>query len=376
MPMPDSVSSFVELSIHPSKLLDALEEMSPPGAFRAGVDKLSERIKNAGQIDLRKDILAHLGPRMVVYLAPGRSAAANDDSLESALKNGVSGMAAVTAMQSYFPKFTLVAEVNDHVAFGKALDTMIIAINSELEAQARAMEEEEEQKTAETEKAESPDRGRGKRAGGRSERKRDRRVLAPRFTPVLGESKSFVLITPSESKLRFGPPRFRPTICLQGKYVAFATSTDAAQAAVVAAARKDWKPSSEIDRVCEHVPSKLVMLSVTDSSEGLSSLLASLPGTLQTTINTTIALSKARANGALASGTGGSAPGMASGGIRAGSSAGMGSSMPGMGGPPGGKLMRRGGVVPGPWQGHAQEGRALVPGRWALPARPEPRTMP
>ena len=89
MPMPDSVGSFVELSISPGKLLDALEHMGPAGAIKAQIDKLSETIKSTGQIDLHKDILGHLGPRMVAYLAPGRSAAANDDSLEAALKNGL-----------------------------------------------------------------------------------------------------------------------------------------------------------------------------------------------------------------------------------------------------------------------------------------------
>ena len=141
-----------------------------------------------------------------------------------------------------------------------------------------------------------------------------------------------MLITPSDSKIRFGPPRFRPTICLEGKFVAFAVSTDAALAAVEAAASKDWKPSSEIDRVCEHVASKLVLLSVTDSSETLSSLLASLPGTLQTTINTSIALAKSRADWRRSPAA--AAPGMPSGGgIQAGSPRGMGgSSMPGMAG--------------------------------------------
>ena len=39
-------------------------------------------------------------------------------------------------MQTYLPKLTLVAEIDDPVAFGKGLDTMIIAINNELEARA------------------------------------------------------------------------------------------------------------------------------------------------------------------------------------------------------------------------------------------------
>ena len=45
LPMPETVSSFVELSISPSKLLDALENIGPPGSFKAQFDRLSERSK-------------------------------------------------------------------------------------------------------------------------------------------------------------------------------------------------------------------------------------------------------------------------------------------------------------------------------------------
>ena len=132
LPMPDSVESFVELSIDPNKLVESLEHLGPPGAFKAKIDELAETIKNSGQIDLRKDVLGQLGPRMVAYLAPGRSATTNDDSLEAALKQGLSTTAVVTAMQSLFPKLTLVAEVKNPEAFSKALDTVMIAINNEL----------------------------------------------------------------------------------------------------------------------------------------------------------------------------------------------------------------------------------------------------
>jgi hypothetical protein len=114
----------------------------------------------------------------------------------------------------------------------------------------------------------------------------------------LGETKSFVLMTPSDSPLRFGPSSFRPTILLEDKYVAFGVSAEAVRAAVTAVRRKDWKPSASLEKACQHVPTNLVMLSVTDVSESLSSVLASLPGTLQTMINTSIALAKARASGA------------------------------------------------------------------------------
>ena len=297
LPMPDSVESFVELSVNPAKLLAALEKIAPEGAFRESVDQLTEAIKTAGSIDLQKDLLAHLGPRMVAYLGPGQSARTNDDSLEAALKQGFSATAAVTVIQSLFPKLTLVAVVDNPDAFGKALDSAIFAINNELKAQ--AMEKAALYRAA-TEKAAPGGAGRMQAggAGGGNRTKRRKEPGYPKFTPVPGQVKSFVLTTPTDSVLRFGPSNFRPTILVEDKYVAFAVSADAARAAVAAVRRKDWKPSADVERACQKVPSKLVMLGVTDVSESLSSLLASLPGTLQTMINTSVALAKARSGGA------------------------------------------------------------------------------
>jgi hypothetical protein len=320
MPMPDSVESFVELSMSPSKLIESLEQFGEAGAgIRAQIDALSESIKTMGSIDLKKDILGHLGPRMVAYLAPGRTATTNDDSLEAALKNGLTPTAAVTIMQSFFPKLTLVAEVDDPVAFGKGLDTAITVINHELQAQAIEKEAEDRAATATT----SPggggrmEPGRPGGGGDGSKRKRSKVPAAPRFQTTIGQAnsestaspvKSFVLMTPTDSPLRFGPSSFRPTILMEDKYVAFAVSSDVARAAVAAAKRKDWKASSELERACEKVPSSLVALSVNDVRETLSSLLASLPGTLQTTINTSIALTRGR-SGTVAANAGGGPPG-------------------------------------------------------------------
>ena len=158
MPMPESVSSFVELSISPSKLLDTLEKMGAPGEFQAQVDKLSQRIKNAGQIDLRKRCP---GPSWPAY--GGLSCAWTIGGGQRRFagigpeKRLDSRTAAVTAMQSYLPKLTVVAQVDDPVAFGKALDTVVIAINGELEAQARARRKRRnKKKSTRNEKAAEP----------------------------------------------------------------------------------------------------------------------------------------------------------------------------------------------------------------------------
>jgi hypothetical protein len=296
MGMPDGVGSFVELSINPSQLVETIKQMAPESGVSQEIEEMAESIRSASQIDLQKDILAHLGPTMIAYLAPGQSAATNDDSLEAALKKGWSPTAAVAALQSVFPKFTAVAEVNKPEAFSKGLDALIIAINAGLRAE--AIEKAHEEQTTKDEGG--ADRrnafNRGPLANDGSDRRRSLRdTPAPRFNLTPGSrGKLFVLTTPKDSPLQFGPSSFRPTIQLEGKYVAFAVSPDAARAALAAVQRKDWKPAASLERAYASLPSKLTAMIVSDNTDSLASLLASLPGTLQTMINTSIALANSR----------------------------------------------------------------------------------
>jgi len=303
LPMPDGIESFVELSVSPSQLLETIKKLAPDGAVQDQIEEITEAIKGAGQIDFQKDLLAHLGPRIVGYVTSGGSAATNDDSVESALSKGFSLAAAVAALQSSFPKLTLVAQVNRPDAFGKALEAAIIAINGELKAQAieKATEERDIEQKKKADGGGAGGRNLGGRAAGGTDRAKSRRSLqqtpAPRFmlAPTTDDSRLFTLHTPSGSPLRFGPSSFRPTIFLDGDYVAFGVSPEAARTALAAVRRKDWKPSASLEQALEKLPGKLSLLGVTDVGDGLSSLLASLPGTLQTLVNTSIALSKGKA---------------------------------------------------------------------------------
>ena len=299
MAMPDGVESFLELSISPSQLLDSIKQMSPDGELNDQIDELIETVRTAGQIDLQKDLLAHLGPRMVAYLGPGQSAATNDDSLESALSKGWSPTAAVTAMQSVFPKLTLVAEVNKPEAFSKGLDAAIIAINGEMKAQAmekarrgagRGREKGRECRRRQSAAMRPTGGDRGKR------RRSLHDTAAPRFTltPTPGNVKSFVLMTHSD--LPYGSARRAFARPFSSRASTSRSRSILPRAAALAAVqRKDWKPSSGLERACESLPPKLVALFVDDVTDRLPSLLASLPGTLQTMINTSIALANARA---------------------------------------------------------------------------------
>ncbi len=112
-----------------------------------------------------------------------------------------------------------------------------------------------------------------------------------------------MLRTPSDSALRLGPPGFRPVIRLEGKYVAISIVSDAAESALKAVKRKEWKPSDDVQRACERLPAKIVMLGLVDPREILPTVLASFPGTLQTMINAAVVLRSGMRAG------GGNAPG-------------------------------------------------------------------
>ena len=94
----------------------------------------------------------------------------------------------MAALQSLFPKLTLVAEVNNPEAFGKGLDAVIIAINGELKAQAmeKAREEQAAAEKGTGGAAGGNQGGRRMAPGGGGDRTKRRRSLrdtpAPRFT--------------------------------------------------------------------------------------------------------------------------------------------------------------------------------------------------
>ena len=95
--------------------------------MRAKIDEAMEKLKAQGRIDFEKEFLGNLGPRMALYLAPGRSAATTDETPEGAVKaGGIDPMAMFSSLQSALPKPTLVAELRDPVAFSKALDVLMI----------------------------------------------------------------------------------------------------------------------------------------------------------------------------------------------------------------------------------------------------------
>jgi hypothetical protein len=304
IPIPEGVDSFAMLSASPAKVIEAITQAGPPGAVRAKLDETYDKIRAQSRLDVEKELLGNLGPKMAFYLAPGRSAAAADEPppLPAA---GADPMAVFSSLQGVLPKPTLIAELRDPAAFAKALDALMIAVNKELKAQAIEKAAQEPPATQPGAAGPGANRGRAEGAAERPARKRSsRETAAPEFRLMPGSIKTYMLFVPSDSPLKPTPPGVRPTIRLEGKYVAFSSTSESARAGLDAARKKDWKPSAEVQRALEHTPLDPIFLAVEDPRATVPAVLASLPGTLQTMINTTIAMSAAGAGAAPGGGAG------------------------------------------------------------------------
>jgi hypothetical protein len=345
IPMPDDTSAFVALSVSPSKVLEALGQTASAAEVKAKIDELAEKLWTQNKIDLEKNLLGNLGPKMVFYMAPGRLASVTDEGAgPSAGVAGLDPTAIFSSLQKAVAKPTLVAELKDPVIFGKALDALVLEVNKELKA--RAIEKAAEESAREPAAgAKDPSRhglaqargvardptsaGEGPWPVGRSPRRRSlRETPAPEFRLMPGQIKTYKLVVPSDSSWKIVPPGVRPTIQIEDKYVVFASTSDAAKGALETVRKKGWKPSADVENALARLPDRPMLVALVDSRESDSSLLASLPGTLQARINTLITMSAANA------GNPGSAPGAIT-------SASLPASSGPSGGPAGNPRMRR-----------------------------------
>ncbi len=254
MPLPEGVETFLQLSIDPNALIDSIAQLGPEGVVKGKVDEFAESIRTSGKIDFRKDFLGRIGPRMVLFVAPDKSATVGRRLVRDQLAPGLQSQAGASPRRhsQHLPKLTLVAEVPEPKAFDRTLEGAINALNHQLAAQTAELAEKEEA-------------GEG-RAGGRRRAGRTRRragaaragpaaeraasaaapasdrppSLAPKFDVLLDSTASatigssagklaYILRTPSDSPLKLGPPNFHPVIKLDGKYLVFSVDSESGQ---------------------------------------------------------------------------------------------------------------------------------------------------
>ena len=295
-PLPEGITGFRVVSLDLSKSLDTL--LAVAKSLGGTIDPLANNFvglfKEKTRLDLRKDVLAHLGPKMAFYLSQAKDEVAVPEGAEAG--GGLGGLAggfdlkAVMAAAVSVPKFTLVAEVKDTAAVGRALDQLMVEANKGLR-EWRA-DEVNRQEAAREAAAAGPEAAKTKRPV--RPPPPPRRMAAPsfRFTGV-GETKAYVLTMPADMPRL--PGGLRPTIRLGAKHLVVSVSPEAAKQALEEKVG-EWTPPPDLVNVFERLPSPLVSLSISDPRPTLPAALASLPATLQKVINTALVQAQASRN--------------------------------------------------------------------------------
>jgi hypothetical protein len=302
-PLPEGLETFAVTSVEPSYLVEALVGLPPQNGVPNPISGMIADLKTNSRIDLQKDVLAHLGPKMALYMLPplpssraaegGATAKGAAPVAPSGLPGlNLAGMMGLGGASATLPRGVLIAEVKNPAAFGKALDNLMVAVNKELREEAAEAAEKAAEAAAKPDDPE-PTRSKAKRKGSTPS-------LAPEFKPILGKpsEKIYQLQVPPASPKKL-PAGLRPTLRLTGNLFAVATSADAARMALEVKPG-DWTVPTDLAAAFDQLPKDLVFLSVNDPRKTTPEMLASLPGTLQTAANTALALNQARAAAAAA----------------------------------------------------------------------------
>ncbi len=282
-PLPGNLTGFTVISASPATLYDSVTKlgkaMSPDGGNQ--IQAFEAMVKDRTRLKLKEDILAHLGPKMAFYIAPNTGG--------SVLANALS-----------IPKVVLVAEIDDSVAFGRALDELMIVVNSSIRD---SVEKARDGAMAATNPADPATKGAApptrktptKRAGPVD-------PSIPNFRLVTGGTKSYVLDLPAGS-FPVPLPGLKPTVRLGPKHLVIASSPEVARLALDIKPADQFKPVDAMATSFAKVPKGLIFLSISDPSGYLPATLVSLP----TIASATIAQIEAQMSGKAAPGMPGGA---------------------------------------------------------------------
>jgi len=255
-PLPAGLTGFTVLSLDLAKTYDQIaalvKQANPQGA--ANVANFEAMARQRLGVDLRQDLLEHLGPSLAFYA--------------QATPKGEAGGNPAAMMLQQFAGYTLTAQVRDQGGVARALDSMIKSINAALTEQGQQAAARRNQPGA---AAPAPAAG---------------------FHKVDGPRPTYVLDLPPGSL----PPQvmatFQPTITLGKGQLVLAGMTSGAERAL--ADGPHWQPTGAFVPVLRRLPAGLVFLNISDPRDGMPELIESLPTVMQQ-VNAGLAQAQAQA---------------------------------------------------------------------------------
>jgi hypothetical protein len=248
-PLPASTTSFAVLSIDPAKTYDQIDALMKQTDHKSPIGLANPRVLERAGLDLRKDLLAHLGTKLAFYAqAPDRE---DRETAAALLASRLSG-------------FSFSAEVRDEAHVARVIDRLLMAFNPAMRQRQRV----------------------------------DPQSALFQFAVALNVRKvgkspaTYVIEWPPNRVLAPFSTILRPTVMVDRDQAVFAGSTAAAARALADGPR--WQPDGASLPLARRVPAEMIYLSVLDPRVATPVLSMALP-ILVRQINTEIALAQRRA---------------------------------------------------------------------------------
>ncbi len=233
-PLPSGLSGFTVMSLDPGKIHDVLADFlkaDGPQAAKRFEDAEAELSKLIG-MDLRRELLPHIGPKIAFYTTP--------------IKPGAAGVSSAVLDVRFL------IQINDQAAVVKALTPAIEAFNASLKNRP----------------------GQQAAAAGQPE---------PGLHKADGPGVVYTLTLPPDTKLPGPLASLELTLAVGKDRFAIATSRKAAESALAVGTdgKGLWSPANDYEKLIQSLPDEMFVLNINDPRETFPQLIASLPFLLE-----------------------------------------------------------------------------------------------
>jgi hypothetical protein len=231
-PLPVGLTHVSVLSIDLAKSYDQIEKVMRLAYPKSPTDPPSVGILARHGVDVRNDLVPHLGPKLVFYVQAPR----NGDTTTTA-----------SLLMSHVAGFTLAAQVRDESAVSSAIDSLIKSFNPILREQLRGMPRQPF----------------------------ERSLAFLKFAKAVGPRPVYVLDLPRDTMPEPYVKALRPTVIVSHDQLVVSASRLAADQSVAAGAA--WRPAEEFGPVVATLPAEMIYLSLNDPRASTSFFLRTLP---------------------------------------------------------------------------------------------------
>ncbi len=255
----------VDLNETLTKLTEVLSEQQGTGDVAETFAGLEASFKRTTRLNLREDVLVHLGPKIVTYSFPKK-------------REGLAALNALNPLANFqLPRLAILIDVKDQKAINKSITQLMSFANKQLAKMAPAAD-------ADANEPAGAGRGGSGRAGRGGSGSGGAAASSTRAKPTQGFEFKMTSTKPVTYQLNM-PAQFsailnaKPTVALGERHLVIATAPDLAAEAVKQEETTDaaWTPPADFAKAMAGLPGDLVYLQVSDPRDSLPMAIADLP---------------------------------------------------------------------------------------------------